>query len=124
MCVMSVSGSNGARAVYSSRRSTDRNSTSGQLGLAIGNALRFRFLFTQAHAGEFRIRKKTEWNLSSRRHAFTASDTLMNHAEIVNANVRKLRASCYLADRPNPGRCGLQPLIHFDVSAFGQFDAG
>ena len=90
----------------------------------IGNALCFRFLFTQAHAGKFRIRKKTKWNQSSGRHAFTASDAVVDHAEIVNANVGKLRAACYLADRPNPRRCGLQPLIHFDVSPIGQFDAG
>jgi hypothetical protein len=28
------------------------------------------------------------------------------------------------ADSPNPGRGGLQPLIHFDVSPISQFDAG
>lgn len=44
---------------------------------------------------------------SSRRHAFTASHAVINHAEIVNANMGKLRAACYLSDRPNPGRSGL-----------------
>jgi hypothetical protein len=48
----------------------------------------------------------------------------MNHAEIVNANMSKLRAACYLADRPNAGRRGLEPFIHFDVSSIGQFNAG
>jgi len=38
--------------------------------------------------------------------------------------VGELRAARHLANRPNPRRRGLQPLIDLDVSAIGQFDAG
>jgi hypothetical protein len=35
--------------------------------------------------------------------AFAASDAVMDNAGIVRANVSKLRAACYLADRLNAG---------------------
>lgn len=37
----------------------------------------------------------------------TASEAVTDHTKIVNANVGELRAACYLADRPDAGRCGL-----------------
>jgi len=36
----------------------------------------------------------------------------MDYAEIVDADVRELRASCDLADRPDAGRGGLQPFVN------------
>ncbi len=36
----------------------------------------------------------------------------MDHAEIVGADGRELRATCDLADRPDAGRGGLQPLVN------------
>src|SRR6266436_7672345 len=48
----------------------------------------------------------------------------MDYAEIVDADVRKLRATCDLADRPDAGRGGLQPLVDLDVSPVGDFNAG
>ncbi len=38
----------------------------------------------------------------------------MDYAEIVDADVRELRASCDLADRPDAGRGGLQPFVNSD----------
>src|SRR4029077_12380339 len=48
----------------------------------------------------------------------------MDYAEIVDADVRELGATCNLADRPDARRGGLQPLVAFDVSPFGKFNAG
>src|SRR5437588_10717145 len=48
----------------------------------------------------------------------------MDYAEIVDADVRELRATCDLADRPDAGRGGLQPLVDLDVSPVGQLNAG
>src|SRR5437879_6653437 len=48
----------------------------------------------------------------------------MDHAEIVDADVRELRATCDLADRPDAGRGGLQPLVDLDVSPVSELNAG
>src|SRR6267143_1744584 len=48
----------------------------------------------------------------------------MDYTEIVDANVRELRATCDLADRPDAGRGGLQPLVDLDVSPVGALNAG
>src|ERR1700757_432710 len=48
----------------------------------------------------------------------------MDYAEIVDADVRELRAACDLTDRPNAGRGGLQPLVDLDVSTVGELNAG
>src|ERR1700731_519434 len=48
----------------------------------------------------------------------------MDYAEIIDADVRELRATCDFADRPDPGRGGLQPLIDLDVSPVGELNAG
>src|SRR5882762_7941289 len=48
----------------------------------------------------------------------------MDYAEIVDADMRELRATCDLADRPDAGRGGLQPLIDLDVSPAGELNAG
>src|SRR5207302_4080080 len=48
----------------------------------------------------------------------------MDYAEIVDADVRELRATCNLADRPDAGRGGLQPLVDLDVSPVGELNAG
>src|SRR6266849_5729771 len=47
----------------------------------------------------------------------------MDYAEIVDADVRELRTTCDLADRPDAGRGGLQPLIDLDVSPVGELNA-
>src|SRR5713101_4670162 len=48
----------------------------------------------------------------------------MDYAEIVDADVRELRATCDLADRPDAGRGGLQPLVDLDASPVGELNAG
>src|SRR6266446_4120562 len=48
----------------------------------------------------------------------------MDYAEIVDADVRELRATRDLADRPDAGRGGLQPLVDLDVSPVGELNAG
>ena len=48
----------------------------------------------------------------------------MDDTEIIHANVSKLRAARYLADRPNAWCSRCQPLIYFDVTAIGQLNAG
>src|SRR5882762_2824131 len=48
----------------------------------------------------------------------------MDYAEIVDADVRELRATGDFADRPDAGRGGLQPLVDLDVSAVGELNAG
>src|SRR6266550_3675362 len=48
----------------------------------------------------------------------------MDYAEIVDADVRELRATCDLANRPNAGRGRLQPLVDLDVSPVGELNAG
>src|SRR3981189_169798 len=48
----------------------------------------------------------------------------MDYAEIVDADVRELRATCDLADRPDAWRGGLQPLVDLDVSPVGELNAG
>jgi hypothetical protein len=53
-----------------------------------------------------------------------AQRAVVDHAKVINANVSKLRATGYLADRPNPRRCGLQALIHLDESTVSHFNAG
>jgi hypothetical protein len=40
------------------------------------------------------------------------------------ADVRELPATCDLADRPDAGRGGLQPLVDLDVSPVSEFNAG
>src|SRR5712691_4810853 len=48
----------------------------------------------------------------------------MDYAEIVDADVRELRATGDLADRPDAGRAGLQPLVDLDVSPVSELNAG
>src|ERR1700756_56224 len=47
----------------------------------------------------------------------------MDYAEVVDADVRELRATCDLSDRPDAGRGGLQPLVDLDVSPVGELNA-
>src|ERR1700745_85500 len=47
----------------------------------------------------------------------------MDYAEIVDADVRELRTTCDLADRPHTRRCRLQPLVDLDVSPLGELDS-
>src|ERR1700686_5464603 len=48
----------------------------------------------------------------------------MDYAEIVDADVRELWATCDLTDRPDAGRGGLKPLVDLDVSPVGELNAG
>src|SRR6266566_8161261 len=48
----------------------------------------------------------------------------MDLSEIVDADVRELRATCDLADRPDAGGAGLQPLVDLDVSPVSELNAG
>src|SRR4029077_14248819 len=48
----------------------------------------------------------------------------MDNAEIVDADVRELRAACDLADRPHSRRCRLQTVVDLDVSPLGELNAG
>src|SRR5260370_25834144 len=46
----------------------------------------------------------------------------MNHTEIVDTYMRELRAAGHFTDGPNARRGSLQPFVHLDVSAIGEFD--
>src|ERR1700723_187273 len=48
----------------------------------------------------------------------------MDYAEIVDADVRELRATRDLPDRPDTGRGSLQPLVDLDVSSVRELNAG
>src|SRR5216684_2924704 len=48
----------------------------------------------------------------------------MDYAEIVDTDVRELRATGDLADRPDAGRAGLQQLVDLDVSPVSELNAG
>src|SRR6266853_927515 len=48
----------------------------------------------------------------------------MDYPEIVDADVRELRATGDFADRPDAGRGGLQSLVDLDVSPVGELNAG
>jgi hypothetical protein len=64
------------------------------------------------------------WRCRNLRHCTTAAagQIGMDYAGIVDADVRELRAACDLADRPDTGRGGLQPLVDLDVS--GEVNTG
>src|SRR5437870_8152367 len=47
----------------------------------------------------------------------------MDHSEIVDADVRELRATGDLADRPDAGRAVIQPLVNLDVSPVSELNA-
>jgi hypothetical protein len=68
----------------------------------------FCFLLTKSEAGEFRIGKKTERDLSSCGHAFAAGKTGMHHTKVVNADMCELRTAGYFADGSNARRAGLE----------------
>ena len=48
----------------------------------------------------------------------------MNHSKVVMADVGELRAAGRFAQRPDAGSRGLQLLVHLDVAAIAEFDAG
>ena len=68
--------------------------------------------------------KQAEWNLPASRHTVTTGETSNQHTEIVNADMGKVRTTCYIADCPNTGCRRLKPLIDLHVSTVRQFDAG
>src|SRR4029077_2066233 len=90
---------------------------------AVRNMLRFGFVFIQSNAGQFRIREQAVRYLPARSRMVNSNQVVMHHAEIVNADVCELWAARNLADCPNAGRGGLQPLIDLDVSPVGELDA-
>lgn len=51
-----------------------------------------------------------------------ASQVVPDDAKVVERDVGELRAAGALADGPRVGRGGLEPLIHANVAAVGQFD--
>ena len=52
-----------------------------------------------------------------------ASQIIPDNAKIIEGDMGEVRAAGAIADRPNVGHCGLQPLIDFNVTTFGQFDS-
>jgi hypothetical protein len=44
--------------------------------------------------------------------------------EIIERDVRELRASRAITHRPDAGCCRLEPLVHLDVAVVSQFDPG
>jgi len=59
----------------------------------------------------------------ARRHAFAACQVGMDNTKIVNTNVRELRATCHLTDRPNTGRSRLESIVDPAVTPVRQLDA-
>src|SRR5204863_1488825 len=64
-----------------------------------------------------------EWNLPACRHVAATTEIVTEYPEIVKRDVRKLRAACNFAERPNTLGCCFQPLIDLNVSAICQFNA-
>src|SRR5580658_9580551 len=52
-----------------------------------------------------------------------AGEIVMNHAEIVDADMRELRATSHFADGPHAGRGSLQAFVDLDISAVCERDA-
>ena len=85
--------------------------------------MRFCFCFAQTDMREFRIGKKAIRNFTARRHAVAACQVGMDNTKIVNTNVRELRATCHLTDRPNTGRSRLESIVDPAVTPVRQLDA-
>src|SRR5581483_8113633 len=68
-----------------------------------------RFHFTQTDMSKLGVGKQTIWDLPARGHTVAAGYIGVDYAEIVDADVRELRAACDLANRPDVRRGGLQP---------------
>src|SRR5580658_3955777 len=52
-----------------------------------------------------------------------AGEIVMNHAEIVDADMRELRAAGHFADGPHAGRGRLQAFVDLDISTVSERDA-
>ena len=61
--------------------------------------------------------------MPARGHVVETIEVVTDDTEIVEADVRELRAARNLADRPNAGRGRLQSIVDLDESVLGQFDA-
>ena len=53
-----------------------------------------------------------------------AGDVIAHDAEIIEGDMRKVRAAGAIARRPNAGDGGLQAFVDFHVAARSRFDAG
>jgi hypothetical protein len=59
------------------------------------------------HSGDMRkfgVGEQTIGDLSARGHTLAARQIGMDYAEIVDADMRELRTTCDLTDRPDAGR--------------------
>ena len=54
--------------------------------------------------------------------AIAAADVVVDHPEIVNADVGELRTAGDLTDGPNTGRRCLQPFIRLDIAVIPELD--
>src|SRR5579872_1880120 len=91
---------------------------------AVWNALVFGFVLMETHVGQFRVGKQAIWNLPAGSYASPPAQICMDYAEIVDANVRELRAARHLPNRPHTGRSRLQALVDPDVSTVRQLNSG
>ena len=93
------------------------------LGQPVRNALLLRLRLIQAHAGKFRIGEEAGWHLPSRGCPLSAGKIVADDAEVVERDMGKERTTGAVAERPNPGSAGLQPVIYLDKSFWGGFDS-
>src|SRR2546426_7932607 len=93
----------------------------GYLRQAISDAPLFRFRFVQPDSREFWIGEHAEWYEPVARRTVASVQVVADHTEIVEGDVRELRAARAITHRPNARRSGLQTLVDFDVPALVQF---
>ena len=67
---------------------------------------------------------RQEGHLPSGGHAIAARQIVAHDAKIIEGDVREVRAARAIAHGPHIRRGGFEPLVHFDVTAISEFDAG
>jgi len=105
-------------------RTRSQDGGNGQSGDANGDAALCRFLFGEADMCDLRIGEQAGRNNSVSRGPFSTSEIVADDSEIVEGNVRKLRAPGAFADRPDIWSGCFQAIIHLQVTELIQLDAG
>ncbi len=80
--------------------------------------------FAQPDTGQLRIGEQAERHLPPGRHAVPAGEVVQHHAEVVDADMREVRAAGAVAYRPDVLCRGLEPLVYLDVSPLVRLDPG
>src|SRR5262245_17074331 len=88
------------------------------------DALALRFAFAQSHVGEWRICEHTIGNEPIARATVLTREIVANDAKVVFGYVRELRAARTFSNGPDLRSTRLQPLIHANVAATIQLNAG